>query len=68
MDKVKYIGATDGQVQWGSNDDPRGLLTEGEWYEVEDREVHSWHTQITLVGVKGRFNSVCFEDEPEDQS
>lgn len=60
-ERVKYVGATDEQVRWGGNDDPRGLLTEGAEYEVETREVRSWHTKVTLKGVAGRFNSVCFE-------
>lgn len=29
MTKAVYIGATDQNVQWGFNDDPRGLLVEG---------------------------------------
>lgn len=60
--QVRYIGASDTQVNWGSNDDPRGVLVEGEVYEVAAREVHTWHTKLSLVGVKGRFNSVCFEE------
>jgi hypothetical protein len=62
MGKVIYIGATDEQVRWGGNDDPRGLLTEGQTYTVEKTEVHSWHTKIKLSGVAGWFNSVCFRD------
>jgi len=59
--RVKYIGCTDEQVRWGGNDDPRTVLEEGQEYEVEEKEVHSWHTKIKLVGVEGKFNSVCFE-------
>ena len=65
MKKVRYIGATDKQVKWGGNDDPRSLLNEGDIYEVEHEEVHSWHTKYSLKGIKGRFNSVCFEIEEE---
>lgn len=64
MAKVVYTGATDAQVNWGSNSDPRGVLEEGREYEVERKEVHSYHTKIKLVGVEGWFNSVCFEDAP----
>ena len=59
--KVKYIGASDAQVQWGGCDDPRDVLVEGELYEVDEEEVHTQHTKLSLVGIKGRFNSVCFE-------
>lgn len=61
-DKVIYEGATDAQVSWGNNDDPRGVLIEGQEYEVAERDVHSYHTKIRLVGIEGRFNSVCFRD------
>lgn len=60
--KIKYTGCTDEQVRWGGNDDPRGVLKEGEVYTLKDKEVHSWHTKITLEEVPGRFNSVCFEE------
>ena len=60
-DTVKYTGATDQQVRWGSNDDPRKVLTVGQTYEVEKVEVHTWHTKVYLVGIEGRFNSVSFE-------
>ena len=59
--KVKYIGASDAQVQWGNCDDPRDVLIEGKVYEVEKEEVHTQHTKLHLVGINGRFNSVCFE-------
>ena len=59
--KVKYIGASDAQVQWGNCDDPRNVLIEGEVYEVEKEEAHTWHTKLSLIGIGGRFNSVCFE-------
>jgi len=59
--RLRYIGADDAQVAWGGNDDPRGVLTEGEIYEVQSMDVHSWHTKVRLVGFDGVFNSVCFE-------
>jgi hypothetical protein len=61
-DKVIYTGASDSQVTWGTCDDPRGVLVEGQCYEVEERDVRSWHTKLKLVGVEGRFNSVCFDE------
>ena len=61
MKKVKYIGCSKEQINWGGNDDPRTMLKVGEIYEVAKEEVHSWHTKIFLVGIEGKFNSVCFE-------
>ena len=60
-DQVRYLGSTEEQVKWGSNKNPKGLLFEGDVYYVERVEVHSWHTKLTLRGVHGKFNSVCFE-------
>lgn len=59
---VKYIGATQDQIDWYANDDPRSLLTVGQVYEVWRRTVHSVYTEIILKDYKHlRFNSVCFE-------
>lgn len=60
-DKVKYIGSSDEQVNWGSNDDPRNVLIVGDAYLVEKVEVHTSHTKLHLRGVYGKFNSVSFE-------
>jgi len=61
-DKVVYTGATDEQVRWGSNDDPRGILVEGNTYTVARVEVHSWHTKVWLEEYPGlKFNIVHFE-------
>lgn len=57
---VRFNGADDVVIRWGSNDDPRPLLTVGEVYEIEDIEVHSWHTKIRLKGVVGKFNDASF--------
>ncbi len=59
--RVKYLGASDAQVNWGSNDDSRKVLVVGEVYEVTRQEVHSWHTKIGLVGIAGAFNDASFE-------
>jgi hypothetical protein len=58
---VRYIGCTQDQINWGSNDDPRGILIEGDKYYVESVDVRSQHTKLTLRGICGRFNSVSFE-------
>ena len=60
MTKVIFNGATKEQTQWGANTDPEGVLTIGETYEVDHQDVHSFHTKLYLVGIKGSFNSVCF--------
>lgn len=65
--RVKYLGdksASDAVVKWGSNDDPRGLLVEGQFYEVENIDVRSMHTKIILKDFPNkRFNSVSFEEQ-----
>jgi hypothetical protein len=60
-DKVRYTGSIEEQVRWGNNDNPVGILIEGDVYYVERVEVHTWHTKLYLRGVYGKFNSVCFE-------
>lgn len=62
--KVRFIKkASIDQIRWGSNDDPNDLLEVGKVYDVEDWEVHSWHTKVILVDFPGkRFNSVNFEE------
>ena len=56
--KVKYLGASRAQANWGGCDDPRALLTVGEVYEVESREVHAWHTKVFLVLFQARGSTV----------
>ena len=59
---VQYLGATEGQVNWGGNDDPRtaGLVPDG-IYTIANTETHSWHTKIELVEFPGRwFNDASF--------
>jgi hypothetical protein len=58
---VKFLGCSREQVQWGNNTDPTGILIVGDKYYVEHVHVHSQHTKIELRGIKGKFNSVCFE-------
>jgi len=60
-DYVKFLGCTIEQVRWGSNDDPTGILIVGDKYYVEHVHIHSQHTKLELRGIKGKFNSVCFE-------
>lgn len=60
--RLIYVDASDAQVRWGSNDDPRGILEPGKAYEVASVDVRSSHTKVELVEFPGkRFNSVCFK-------
>lgn len=60
-DKVIYLGCTEDQTNWGSNDNPDKFLIEGCTYYIEKVEVHSWHTKLTLRNIPGKFNSVSFD-------
>ncbi len=59
-DKVKFVGCTKEQINWGNNDDPKKLLRKEEIYIIDNVDVHKYHTKLELQGVKGMFNSVCF--------
>lgn len=68
-DKVIYSSPSDGAVKWGANEDPRlfeygGIRTsliENGTYTVDEVEVHSWHTKITIKEFPGvKFNSISF--------
>lgn len=45
--------------------DPREFLDKDEVYEVSGVDVRRFATGIYLIGVEGRFNSVCFYGVPE---
>jgi len=60
-DYAKFLGCSKEQITWGNNTDPTGILIVGDKYYVEHVEVHSYHTKLTLRGVSGKFNAVCFE-------
>lgn len=60
-DTVKFLGCSPEQIQWGSNDDPNPVLFVGDKYYVEHVHIHAQHSKIELRGIKGKFNSVCFE-------
>lgn len=60
-EKIKFIGCSREQIQWGSNDDPTDILMIGETYKVSKVEIHSQHTKVSLEGFGGKFNSVCFD-------
>lgn len=60
-DRAIFIGCIDEQVSWGSNDDPRKVMIEGDIYTIKKVEPHSYHTKLYFRGIKGKFNSVCFK-------
>lgn len=60
-DYVKFLGCLPEQINWGNNDDPNPILFVGDFYFVEHVHIYAQHTKIELRGVKGKFNSVCFE-------
>ena len=63
-DIVFYRGdTTQEQINWGSNDDPRKVLVEGQPYKIIKVDVKSWHTKLTLHQIDGRFNSVHFDKD-----
>lgn len=59
-DKVKYVGCSEAQYNYGNGDDPRKILIEGQELIIEAVEVYNWHTRFKFKGVEGKFNSVCF--------
>jgi hypothetical protein len=60
-DYVRFLGCSKEQIADGKNDDPNPLLFIGDKYYVEKVEIRSEHTRLTLRGVSGKFNSVCFK-------
>ena len=62
--KVVYLGGADNSsINWGSHDDPRGVLLEGHTYTVDRTEVHTWHTKVYLQEFPNKhFNSVWFDE------
>ncbi len=59
--EVTFVGCSKEQIKWGGNDDPKGLLKKGNKYIVTHIESRSYHTKLSLKGIKGKFNSVCFD-------
>ena len=57
-DTVRYLGCTLEQQRWGNNDFPPCIVDRE--YIIENVEVHSQHTKVSLKGKCGKFNSVCF--------
>ncbi len=67
--KVRFVeeNVSNAQINWGGNNDPRGLLVVGQIYTIDHTEVHSQHTKVFLVEHPFyRFNSIWFEDVEND--
>lgn len=63
-DKLIFVEASDEQVKWGNNDDPRPLMTRGDKLTLKHKEVHTWHTKLEFVEFPGKkFNSVHFKKD-----
>jgi len=60
-DSVKFIGCSKEQIAWGNNDDPNTTLVINKVYKISKVDIHSQHTKISLEGILGKFNSVCFD-------
>lgn len=58
---VVFLGASDDQVRWGGNDDPRIQCIKNTTYAIEAVDIHSFHTKLKLKYIDGWFNSVSFE-------
>lgn len=69
---VRYIPANEESnrflYQWGSNNNPVGILKPGAIYKVDHTEVHSYHTKVYLTKYpelkfnSGHFRSVSCAD------
>ena len=59
-DRVKYIGCSEAQYNWGSGKDPRPIFTIDQELRVESVKVYCYETLIKFRGIDGKFNSVCF--------
>lgn len=60
-DRVKFIEASDDQVNWGRNIDPRKYLQLNADYTITEVEIYSFHTKICLKGFDSLwFNAVHF--------
>lgn len=58
---AKFIGATETQIIYGGNADPREHLVEGQSYEIVSAKIGQSSTALTLKGFENlTFNSVCF--------
>jgi hypothetical protein len=63
--EVVFQRSSKEMVQWGSHDNPDGILVIGQTYTVDHTEPHSTHTKVYLQEVPGKeFNSCSFSAAP----
>jgi len=61
--KVKFIGCSQDQVNYGSHDDPNGILEIGKVYSLLKVKKFALHVRYILEEFPDLgFNSACFED------
>lgn len=60
---VRYNGETE---SYESCSDPN-VLVKGRVYEVDSKEVRPWQTNYILKGVRGKFNSIWFDEVESDE-
>ena len=61
-DKVIFKGASDEQISWGGNDDPRKYMKIGDTVTVKEIKEHSFHTKIYVEEYPDKkFNQISFE-------
>lgn len=65
-DIMIFTGATDDQVKWRGSDDPREVLNFGNCVVVDQVFADESYTEISLLAINGRFNSVCFKTKEWD--
>lgn len=65
--RVKFIGCSDAQANFGRGADPRKYLKVGKIYNRVKKEIHSWHTLYYLESFDAPFNSVCFKEVGAEQ-
>lgn len=66
--RARFLGASDDQVRYAGNSDPRQFLTVGAIYLVDVWKQEHWKTHVGLMGFPGKlFNSVCFEIDPPEE-
>ena len=58
--RVRYLGASQDQINYGGGADSRIHLVVGEVYAVEHIVEREWHTHYYINGKP--YNSVCFEE------
>ena len=59
---VRFIGCTKEHLLCRECEDPTPQFFLGDKYYVEKVHTHPTHLSVELRGIKGKFNSNCFEE------